>query len=132
MKFIKKELVMMKRTILAIIAVFILWSILDFVIHGVILNEPYQATADLWRPMEEMKMGLMYVTGLIYSICFVLIYALLVKEKSTIAGLKYGLLFGLAVGVSMGYGSYSVMPVPYSMAFIWFMGSVVEVAIGPV
>jgi hypothetical protein len=30
----------------------------------------------------------------------------------------------------MGYGSYSVMPIPYVMAFVWFLGSVVEAAIG--
>jgi hypothetical protein len=45
-------------------------------------------------------------------------------------GLKYGLLFGLGAGVSMGYGSYSVMPIPYHMAFTWFLGSVVEATVG--
>jgi hypothetical protein len=30
----------------------------------------------------------------------------------------------------MGYGSYSVMPIPYKMAFIWFFGSVVETTSG--
>ena len=26
----------------------------------------------------------------------------------------------------MGYGTYSVMPIPYSMALTWFLGAVVE------
>ncbi len=45
-------------------------------------------------------------------------------------GLKYGLLFGLSAGVPMGYGSYSVMPIPYYMAFTWCFGSVVEALVG--
>lgn len=40
------------------------------------------------------------------------------------------MLFGLGAGVSMGYGSYSVMPIPYHMAFTWFLGSVVEATVG--
>ena len=44
---------MVKKIIIAIIAVFILWSILDFVIHGVLLSEAYKATVELWRPMKK-------------------------------------------------------------------------------
>ncbi len=117
---------MVKRTVLAIIAVFVLWSALDFIIHGLILNTAYEATADLWRPMEEMKMGLMRIVVLISSICFVLIYALFFSEKGIGTAVKYGLLFGLGTGISFGYGSYSVMPIPYKMAFVWFVGSLVE------
>jgi hypothetical protein len=32
----------------------------------------------------------------------------------------------------MGYGSYSVMPIPYHMALTWFMGTVIEAAVGGV
>ena len=45
----------MKKVILAILAVFIAWSVMDFLIHGVILHASYAATASLWRPMSEMK-----------------------------------------------------------------------------
>jgi hypothetical protein len=29
----------------------------------------------------------------------------------------------------MGYGTFSVMPIPYQMAFIWYCGTVVEGAV---
>jgi len=117
---------MNKRILLAIVTIFITWSILDFVIHGVLLQATYEATSALWRPMEEMKMGLMYLVTLLFTGCFVLIYALLVSDKSMVAGIKYGVLFGLAMGVSMGFGSYSYMPIPYTLAFTWFAGTLVE------
>ncbi len=120
----------MKKVILSIIAVFIAWSVMDFVIHGVILRSSYAATASLWRPMSEMKTSLMYFAVFIASLAFVLIYALFFARKGISMGLKYGLLFGLSAGVPMGYGSYSVMPIPYHMAFTWCFGSMVEALVG--
>lgn len=117
---------MAKRTIWAVVAVFIAWSILDFILHGVILRPTYEATASLWRPMEQMNMPLMYFVTLVYSTCFVLIYALLVGQKSLATGLRFGTLFGLAAGIGMGFGSYSYMPIPLMLAWSWFFGSWIE------
>jgi hypothetical protein len=116
----------MKRTILALIAVFMAWSILDFVIHGLLLQSTYEATANLWRPMDEMNMPLMYFVTLAYTACFVAIYGLLVSEKSFPTGIKFGGLFGLAGGISMGFGSYSFMPIPLILAWAWFFGMLIE------
>jgi hypothetical protein len=76
--------------------------------------------------MEEMKMGLIYFTVVVSSIVFVLIYARFFAEKGISTGLIYGILFGVGAGVPMGYGTYAVMPIPYEMALVWFLGSVVE------
>ena len=107
----------MKKFVLSVIAVFIAWSVMDFVIHGMILRSSYAATAALWRPMGEMKMTVMYVSVFIASLTFVLIYFLLISKKGISTGIQYGLLFGLSTGVPMGYGSFSVMPIPYLMTF---------------
>ena len=120
---------MLKKSIWAIIAVFVAWSILDFLIHGVLLKSTYQATANLWRPEDEMNMLLMSVVTLIFSICFVAIYSYLIHPKSLAAGIKYGLIFGIATGVSMGFGSYCYMPIPMSLAVSWFVASVVELTL---
>ena len=119
-----------KRILLATLYVFVLWSVLDFVIHGILLTPAYEATASLWRPMAQMKMGLMYLTILISALMFVLIYAWLVDRRNPGTGWKYGLLYGIGVGMGLGYGTYSVMPIPYSMALTWFLGTVVEATLG--
>ena len=121
---------MLKRTILAIVAVFVAWSVLDFAIHGLILKASYEATAHLWRPMAEMKMGLMRVVVFIAALAFVMIYVRFIGNKSIARALQYGLWFGLARGVSMGYGSYAVMPITYHIALVWFLGEFVEAALG--
>jgi hypothetical protein len=88
---------MFKRAFFAVVAVSIVWSIVDFVIHGIILGNAYQETATLWRPMEQMK---------------------------------HGVLFGVAVGVPMGYGTYAVMPLPPRMALFWLLGSLMKATVG--
>jgi hypothetical protein len=122
----------MKRMALAVLAVFVAWSVMDFIIHGVILTSSYAATASLWRPMGEMNMSVTYLSVLISAGTFTLIYSLLVAKKGLATGLTYGLLFGVATGVSMGFGSYAVMPIPLHMALTWFLGSVIEAGVGGV
>jgi hypothetical protein len=122
----------MVRIILAILAVFVAWSAVGFVVHGVILAAPYLATAQLWRPMNQMKTTVMHLTSLIAAIIFVILYVRLISPKNIIRGLEYGLLFGLASGVSMGLGTYSVMPVPLYMAIVWLIGRILEMALGGV
>lgn len=120
---------MMKKMIYAIVAVFITFSIVGFIVHGLILAPAYQATASLWRPMAEMKMGLIYFVYLLTAFVFVFIYSRFVGEKNTKNALLYGVLFGFGAGVSMGYGTFSSMPIPYFMALTWFLGNVVEYTI---
>lgn len=119
---------MIKRNLLAVIAVFVAWSILDYLIHGVMLASSYEATANLWRPMEEMNPLLCYGVTLGYIICFVLIYDLLISNKSLQNGIKFGLLLGLGNGL-VDLGSYVYMPIPLTLAEAWFVASVVQTGI---
>lgn len=123
---------MLKRVLAATAAIFVAWQALDFIIHGVILRDLYATMPNLWRPLAEIKMPVMWIVGAIAAFCFVGIYAWLVTPKHLETALKYGLLFGIAAGVSMGYGTYAVMPVPYSMAFTWFIGTLVEALVAGV
>ncbi len=119
----------MKKILIATLAVFIAWQILDYIIHAVILMPMYTATPELWRPEGEMKMGLMWFVGIVASFVFVFIYGNFFARKDVGTGLKYGIWFGIGTGISMGYGSYAVMPLPYGLALGWFLGSVVEAAV---
>lgn len=123
---------MLKRSILAIVCVFFAFSALDFLIHGIILKPLYEQSAQLWRPMEQAKMGLLYVVTAISAIVFVTIYARLVSPKSLSRGLCFGFLFGLTAGVSMGYGTYAFQPIPYHLALGWFLGTLVEATVAGV
>lgn len=121
---------MFKKVLLAAVAVFILWSVLDFVIHGLILGATYASTAQMWRPQGEMKTWLLYLVTFVAALAFAAIYGWLVTPKNTGTALRYGLIYGLGAGISMGYGSYAFMPIPYLMALVWFLGTVLEYTAG--
>lgn len=114
------------RVLLAVVAVFVTWTAVDFVIHGWLLMDDYQATASLWRAQEEMMMWMIHVAVFVSAAVFVLIYALYFGTKTLASATVYGLLFGIAAGISMGYGSYAVMPITYKIAAVWFHGQVIE------
>lgn len=115
---------MSKKCMLAVVVVFIAWQIIDFIVHALILAPQYAATASFWRPEGEIKMRLMAVVTLISSICFCLVYDRFFRNKNVTTGMLYGLIWGIGVGVSMGHGTYSVMPIPYALALGWFLGTV--------
>ena len=123
---------MLKQSIWATIAIFIVWSILDFMIHGVLLKSAYRATANLWRPEDEMIMSLLSVVTLVFSICFVTIYVYFIASKSLLTGVKFGFILGLATGFSMGFGTFSYMPIPLSLALSWFFANFVELTLAGV
>ena len=120
---------MWKRSLAAVVVVFVAWSAMDFLIHGVLLKEIYETTAEMWRPEAEMKMTLMQVVTAISSLAFVVIYGRMVGKKSLVAGLEYGLWIGILVGIGMGYGTYSYMPIPYHLALYWFLGTLARMLV---
>ncbi|MBU0505140.1 MAG: hypothetical protein ABII18_03350 [bacterium] len=120
----------MKKQALAVLCIFVAWTVIDYVMHGMLLFEDYQATANLWRPMLEMNIGLSYAVTLVGSLVFVLIYDRFFAEKNKATALQYGFLFGLTAGMSMGFGSYAVMPIPFTMALVWFLGTLIASTIG--
>jgi hypothetical protein len=115
-----------KKILLAGLAVFVLWSLLDMIIHGLILGSVYSSTPSVWRPVGEIKMALMYVTVFIVAMAFTFLYGGFAGDKNVRTGLKFGCLWGVGFGVGVGYGTYSIIPIPYFMAFTWFLGTVVE------
>ena len=116
---------MIKQISLATIAIFIVWSILGFLVHGILLQPIYEASVSLWRSVDEMKMGLGYVVSLISAFGFVLIYTLFITPKSVSTALKFGFLWGIVAGINAGFATYAYMPIPESLAWAWYLDLVV-------
>jgi hypothetical protein len=118
---------MLKRVILAIVAVYVAFTGLSMVMHGVILGKSY--ATPVFRPEPEMMVGLSLAVNLIVVWAFVLVYARFVQPKSVLAGLGVGALWGIAAGASMGLGSYSAEAIEFSMAATWCVGTFVQFAV---
>ena len=116
----------MKRAIWAAVAILLAWLALDYFLHVLILRSAYEASAGLWRPMEQMNMTLIWLVRLALIACFVLMYEWLVANKSLAAGILLGVLYGLTTGIASGFGTYIHMPLPIALAWGWFLGGLVK------
>lgn len=105
----------MKRMGLTIIVVFLVFTVLSFVIHGVLLQPLYQQTPQLLRAGQDAQnhMPLMLLGFLIFSIAFVWIYARGLESKPWLGqGLRYGLAMWLIASVSRYLIYFAIQPWP--------------------
>ena len=113
---------MLKRLLLSGLAILIAWTVLDVLMHRLLLQPMYEENASLWRPFDQMNVVLIYVVAFTLIATFVGTYWLLIRPKSLGVGLRLGTFIGLALGISAGFGTYIHMPIPLALAWGWFIG----------
>jgi hypothetical protein len=110
-----------RKVIVAILLVFMLWAIIDLIIHGLILSTHYSLAGSVFRPEHESMMVLVYVARLAEATALVLLFALFVGRGGIAFGAGFGGLLGFGMGMTVGYGGYALMPIPYALALGWFL-----------
>ena len=59
-----------KKLLITTIVVFVVYSALNFVIHGQILNSSYEELKDTWRPDMMDVMWIMNIGSLVFAFFF--------------------------------------------------------------
>jgi hypothetical protein len=117
---------MLKRFLLALVTIFAAWTAIDLPLHRFLLGPLYSSTPALWRPASELNIPLIYGVVVVLIASFFLLFELLVSPKTLRSGLQFGAILGVAIGVSVGFGTYIHMPVPLGLAWCWFLGGWVK------
>ncbi len=105
----------MKQYLVAVAAVFVVMSILMFLVMGVLMADDALALGSLVRPAEEQKIPLLLLSNLITALAFVWIYARGVEAKPWVGqGLRFGLAAWLFRPVGIFLINYATMPFPAS------------------
>jgi hypothetical protein len=113
---------MLKRLLASSLLILIVWTALDVLLHRFLLRHMYEDNASLWRPFDQMNVGLIYIVTFTLIGTFVVTYWLFVRPKTLIAGIGLGAFVGLALGISSGLGTYIHMPIPQALAWGWLIG----------
>jgi len=119
----------MKKTVIAVVAGFVLQMGGSYLLHSVILMNSYTATADLWRTEEAMghRMWVMIVAQFLFTLGAVLIYQRGVERKSPVGqGIRYGILLALVSVVPASLIEYVTVPIPHTIAFHWVLGEGIQ------
>lgn len=115
-----------KRFVIASIAVFLVFQVLDFIIHGMILRPVYESLKDVWRPDMMSKMWIMYVGSLVLSFLFTYIFIKGYENKGIAEGIRYGIIIGLFASIPYGFYEYVMYPLPLSLCLQWFIYGMIE------
>lgn len=121
---------MNKKLWIGFIAVFIGMSVLNFIIHEVILSSTYRSDVVMkfMRPESEMKsmMWIFFVVDAIISFFFTLVFSKGYERKGMMEGVRYGFYMGMIMATPMAYSSYAMLPMPYPLALQWFLYGIAE------
>jgi hypothetical protein len=110
------------------IVVYIVWQVIGFLVHQVMLADTYTNMWQVLRASEEMEnmMWMMFVSSALYLLLFCYIFTKGYEGKGVGEGLRYGLLMGLFMSIPMAMDQYVIYPIPSNVAVIWFVGGVIS------
>ena len=122
---------MNKKVLMGAGAVFVAMVILGYLIHEVLLGSTYRDASmmHLWRPPEEMMMGVIFVSNLIVSYFLSLVFSKGYEGKGLGEGVRFGFFMGMIMATPMAYATYATMPITYSLALQWFIYGIIEYVI---
>ncbi len=116
----------MKKVWIGFIVVFVLMVILGYIIDTLILGSTYESLTNIWRPDMQSKIWIFYLVMLFQAFFFSFIFSKGYEGKGIAEGVRYGLYIGIWLSVGMAYGSYAMIPIPYSLALQWFIYGVIQ------
>ena len=103
----------MKRAILAFVVSLVIYTMSNFVIHGVLLQPLYQQTPQLVRTPQDgaAHMPFLLLSFVVFTLAFVWIYARGVEAKAWLGqGIRYGLAIWLIATVSRYLIYFAIQP----------------------
>lgn len=115
-----------KRFIAAVIAVFITFMALDFIIHNIILMDVYASLKNLWRPDMESLMWMMPLITFTLSVLVTLLFIRGYQDNGVMEGVRFGILVGLMTNGLGAFSQYWMYPLPFSLAVKWFAFGLIE------
>jgi len=77
----------MKKVFLGFIAVFVTFTVIDMVVHQIILDATYRSITGVFRPEEEIKTFLFPIVGIIHAWFYAFIFAKGYEGKGMCEGL---------------------------------------------
>jgi len=117
---------MSKKLLIGFVLVYVVFAALDTFVNAVLLAPSYESVSHLFRPSEEMKLWVIYVSYVFFAFFFTFIFSKGYEGKGVLEGVRYGFYVALMMALPYNYMSFAVMPVPYSMAFQGFLYATIE------
>jgi hypothetical protein len=118
-----------KRVLIATVVGYIIFEVMSFLIHGVLLMEAYAALPGLWRPEMQSYMPFMYIGDLIFNLFFVIFFAKGYEGKGLMEGVRFGLYVSALTTIPGMLAQFAVYPVTTLLTSMWIVTGVIQMVI---
>ena len=113
----------MRRLLISGFATFIIVFLFEFLVHGMLLQEAYEATKELWRPQDDAPMHFMMISQFLFSFILAYLFAQNYENRGPAEGVRFGIYVGLLLA-AIDLGKYAYMPAPLNLVFAWMAASI--------
>jgi hypothetical protein len=117
---------MNKRIWIGFVTVFVTTQLIEGLLGFILLGPAYGHSTHIWRPIAEVKLWMLPVTGAFFSFFFVFIFSRGYEGKGLLEGVRYGTYTALMIVLPHAYNSYATLQIPYSVALQWFLSGTLE------
>jgi len=115
-----------KRFISGGLAIFLIFTVCDFIIHNVLLMDLYMSMPGIWRPDMMSLMWIMYLCTFIFSFLLMFIFIKGYEDRGIPEGVRFGIMMGLITTGMGAVSQYVVYPLPVSLVLQWFAYGIAE------
>lgn len=114
-----------KKFFIALITIYVVGGVLNFLVHGVLLMSAYQELASIWRTDMDSYMWIQWVTALFLCFFFVYIFVRGYEGRGIMEGVRFGLVIWAFMTIPSVYSQFMVYPLPYSLILKWLFSDLV-------
>lgn len=121
-----------KNYLISTLTVFLVITVLNMIVHNILLEDLYLKNSHLFRPMDEIKKHCHYFMfgNLIFSGAFCYIYSKgHEKTGSVMQGIRFALWIILLMWIPFTITSYTIYPHPKNLELAWLLAYSVETII---
>lgn len=115
-----------KKIWIGFVTVFVTTQLIEGLVGFILLGPAYGHGSHIWRPIGEIKLWMLPVTGAFFSFFFVFIFSKGYEGRGLLEGVRYGTYAALMIVLPHAYNSYATLQMPYSVALQWFLSGTIE------
>ena len=116
---------MIKGMLLGAMAALAFVFVFEFIVHGFLMKDLYNATLSVWRPPAESNMLVMFLSQFLFALAVAFFYPIVGPDKECKKAAPFG--FGLGLVMAMPQiASYSYLPIPITISLLWAAASFVK------
>jgi hypothetical protein len=109
---------MMQGMILSAIGAFVFVFLFEFLVHGFLMKDMYDATISVWRPQAESSMPVMFLSQFLFALAVAFFYPIVGPDINCKKAMPFG--FGLGLVMAMpAIGTFCYLPIPITISLCW-------------